>query len=74
MIRPGTRAYIDADLFYEYVPAVFVPYVTHVWNNPALANEPAILGMDSACPHVAKRVLRPLGDNQIIALVFPRRR
>jgi hypothetical protein len=71
MIRPRTPAYINGDLFYEYISTVLVPYVTNVRSNPDLANEPAVLLMDSACPHVSERVLRLLGENRIIVLVFP---
>jgi hypothetical protein len=69
MIRSRTSAYIDADSFYESISAVFVPYVTNVRNNPTLANEQAFLSMDSVCPHVAERVLRLPGENQIITLI-----
>jgi hypothetical protein len=71
MIRSRTPAYIDGDLFYEYISTVLVPYVTNVRSNPALANEPAVLLMDSAGPHVSERILKLLGENRIIALVSP---
>jgi hypothetical protein len=70
-IRSRTPVYLTADLFYEYISAMFVSYVTGVQNNPALANEPAILVMHSAPPHGTGHVLRLLGEKQAIALVFP---
>jgi hypothetical protein len=66
-----TPAYVNGDLFYEYISTALVPYVTNVRRNPDLANEPAVLLMDSACPHVSERVLKLLGQNRIIVLVFP---
>jgi hypothetical protein len=71
MTRLRTTAYINGDLFYEYISTVLVPYVTNVRSNRDLANEPAVLLMDSVCPHISERILRLLGENRIIVLVFP---
>jgi hypothetical protein len=38
---------------------------------PQFENETAILLMHSALPHVSERVLRLLGQNKIMAIVFP---
>jgi hypothetical protein len=40
---------------------------------PQFKNETAIPMMDSALPHVSERVLRLLGQNKIMAIVFPAR-
>jgi hypothetical protein len=40
---------------------------------PEFENETAILMMDSAVTHVSERVLRLLGQNKIMAIVFPAR-
>jgi hypothetical protein len=61
IVRSRRPAYIDGQLFYKYISSVFVPYVNTVRNNPAVADEPAVLLLDSASPHVSKRVLRLLG-------------
>jgi hypothetical protein len=71
MTRHRTPAYVDEELFAEYLFTVFIPYVTCVRNRPELENEPAVLLMDSALPHTSDRVKRILGENNIIAITFP---
>ena len=71
MIRTRQPAYIDESLFYEYITSVFIPYVLNLRQKPEFAAEKAVLLMDSASPHVSERVLRVLGQNDIVAIVFP---
>jgi hypothetical protein len=71
LIRFRNPAYMTEDLFYEYLIYVFIPYVRTIRCNPIFANEPCILLMDSFSAHTSERNLQLLGENQIIALVFP---
>jgi hypothetical protein len=45
--------------------------VANLCVQPQFENETAILMMDSALLHVSKRVLRLLGQNKSMAIVFP---
>jgi hypothetical protein len=58
-------------LFYEYIYEVLIPYLVHLREKPIFANETAILLMDSAPPRLSERVLRLLGENKMLAGVFP---
>jgi hypothetical protein len=71
MVRRRNPAYVSEELFFEYMVSVFTPYMANVRQRPEFANEPAVLLMDSALPHVSERVLRLLGENKIMAVVFP---
>jgi hypothetical protein len=71
MVRRRNPAYVSEELFFEYVSDVVIPYVDSLRSQPQFENQPAILLMDSALPHVSERVLRLLGENMIKAVVFP---
>jgi hypothetical protein len=71
MVRQRNPAYISEELFFEYLTNVLVPYVAQLRNKSEFMNEPAVLLMDSALPHVSERVLRLLGQSRIMAIVFP---
>jgi hypothetical protein len=71
MVGRRNPAYVSEELFFEYMVSVFIPYVANVRQRPEFANEPAVLLMDSALPHMSERVLRLLGENTIMAVVFP---
>jgi hypothetical protein len=71
MVRRRSPSYIDEQLFFKYISNVLIPYVSSVRSTPELADEPAVLLMDSALPHTSERVLRILDQNKIIALTFP---
>jgi hypothetical protein len=71
LIRHRSPPYVDESTFFEYITHVLIPYVNSVRENPDLYNEYAVLLMDSASPHVSERVLRVLGENRIMAIVFP---
>jgi hypothetical protein len=64
LLRHRSPAYIDENLFYEYICEVLIPYIGHLREKPILANETAILLMDSAPAHRSERVLRLLGENK----------
>jgi hypothetical protein len=70
-LRHRSPAYIDGNLFYEYTCEVLIPYIVHLREKPIFANETAILLMDSAPARRSERVLRLLGENMILAVVFP---
>jgi hypothetical protein len=71
LLRHRSPAYIDENLFHEYISEVLIPYVANLREKPEFANEIAILLMDSAPAHRSERVLRLLGENRILAVVFP---
>jgi hypothetical protein len=71
MVRRRKPAYVSEELFFDYMVSVFIPYVANVRQRPEFANEPAVLLMDSALSHVSERVLRLLGENMIMVVVFP---
>jgi hypothetical protein len=71
MIRRRDPAYIDEELFYEYISSVFCPYLQDVRNKLGAEEEMAVLLMDSCKPHCSQRVLRLLGENRVLAIVFP---
>jgi hypothetical protein len=62
---------MDELLFYEYLSVIFLPYVTAVRSRLGLEDQPAVLLMDSALPHVSERVGGILGENDVIAITFP---
>jgi hypothetical protein len=68
MVYQRNLAYIDEQLFFEYISNVLIPHVSSVRSRPELADEPAVLLMDSALPQTSERVLQILGQNKIIAL------
>jgi hypothetical protein len=71
MIRFRNPAYMTEELFHDYLTSVFIPYIQHLRENPVFAHELGVLLMDSVGAHVSERNLRLLGENKIIALVFP---
>jgi hypothetical protein len=71
LLRHRFPAYIDENLFYEYICEVLILYIVHLPEKRIVANETAILLMDSAPAHRSERVLRLLGENKILAVVFP---
>jgi hypothetical protein len=71
IVRHRSPPYIVESIFFEYITHVLVPYVTYVRTKPELAREYAIVLMNSASPHVSDRVLRALGKNRIMAVLFP---
>jgi hypothetical protein len=71
MICNWIPVYVDEPLFYEYRSTVVIPYVTAVRCRPELENDPAMFLMDSAFPYTSDRVRRILGENNIIAIIFP---
>jgi hypothetical protein len=71
IIRYRVPAYVDEELFYTYICNVIVPYVVSIRTGSELEHETAVILMDSALPHVSERVLRTLGENNILVLTFP---
>jgi hypothetical protein len=66
-----TPASVDEPLFYEYLSTIFLPNVTAVRTRLELEDQPAVLLMNSALPHVSGRVRRILRENNVIAITFP---
>jgi hypothetical protein len=50
MVRQGNTAYVDEELFFEYILNVLIPDVDTVRSRPGQETETAILLMDSALP------------------------
>jgi hypothetical protein len=71
MIRVRQLAYINENLFFEYISQVLASDASNLREKPEFANETVILPMDSASPHVSERLLQLLGRNKIKAIVFP---
>jgi hypothetical protein len=71
MIRVRQPAYINENLFFEYISQVFVPYLSNLLEKPEFANETAVFLTDSASPHVSERVMQLLSRNKIMTIVFP---
>ena len=64
-------AYIDEDIFYEYIKDVLIPYVKVIRKNKIYAKEFSVLLMDSCIPHLNQNTLKILGKNGIKAITFP---
>jgi hypothetical protein len=71
MVRSRQPADMDENLFHEYIIDVFISYIRNLGQRPEFTKETAVLLMDSARPHLLERVLRVLGQNNIMAIVFP---
>jgi hypothetical protein len=52
MIRVRQPAYIDENLFLEYISQFLIPDVFNLREKPEFANETVILLMNSGSPHV----------------------
>jgi hypothetical protein len=50
---------------------ILIPYIGRLREKPIFTNETAILLMDSAPAHRSELVLRLLGENEILTVVFP---
>jgi hypothetical protein len=71
MVRQRSPAYVNEELFYEYLTEVFVPYVNSLRRAEPFSGQLAVCLMDSASPHVSERCLRYLGGNGILVVAFP---
>jgi hypothetical protein len=70
MVRVKQPAYIDENIFFEYISQVLVPCVSNLREKPEFSNETAVLLMDLTSPYVSERVLQLLCPNNIMAVVF----
>jgi hypothetical protein len=71
MVQRRSRAHIDEELFFEYISQVFIPYVTSIHNTLELADESAVLLIGFALLHISDRVLRLLGEKNVVVFTFP---
>jgi hypothetical protein len=71
MVRQRSPAYVDEQLFYEYLTTVFVPYVINLRRTESFSGQLGLCLMDSASPHVSERSLRYLGQNNVLVVAFP---
>jgi hypothetical protein len=71
MLYRRNPAYLDEESFHEYISTVLIPYVSSLRSRLELVDQSAVLLMDSALPHTSEHILRSLGENNIIALIFP---
>jgi hypothetical protein len=59
------------ELFHEYLTNVLLLHIQQLSEDPGLAEELGVLLVDSVGAHVSQRNSRLLGENRIIASVFP---
>jgi hypothetical protein len=72
MLRFRDPAYIDEEIFFEYISTIFVPYVQCIpQSNSQFRNQSAVLLLDSCPAHTSERILEILGKNAILAVTFP---
>jgi hypothetical protein len=71
MVRQRNPAYLNEELFHEYISAVLIPYVSSLSSRLELVDQAAVLLMDSALPYTSERILRSLSENNTIALTVP---
>jgi hypothetical protein len=71
LIRRRNPAYLDKEVFYEYISGVLIHHVSSLRSRPELIDPLAVLLLDSALPHTSERILRIFGENNVIALTFP---
>jgi hypothetical protein len=71
MTRRRNPAYLDEALCYEYISGVSIPGVSSLRSRAELADQVAVLLMDSALPHTSQCILQILNENSITALTFP---
>jgi hypothetical protein len=57
MVRRRNPAYLDEELFHEYISTVLIPYVFSLRSRLELVDQAAVLLMDSALPHTSERIL-----------------
>jgi transposase len=71
IIKRRAPAYVDEELFHEYLSEVLVQYVRAVREKLEKPDEPGILLMDGMRAHCSERNMRLLGDHNILAIIFP---
>ena len=71
MVRVRDPPYIDKELFFEYISVVLIPYISHVRSQLKIEANEAILLMDSCSAHCDDSIKKYLGENNVIAFVFP---
>jgi hypothetical protein len=57
MVRRRNPAYLDEELFHEYISTVLIPYVSSLCSGLELVDQVVVLRMDSAIPHTSERIL-----------------
>ena len=71
MLRTRNPAYIDTELFNEYLDIVFIPYINSLRKNPLYTDEPAVLLMDNCSSHCSDEILQKLAENNVYVITFP---
>ena len=71
MIRQRDKPYMDESLFYKYITTVLIPYIDSVRQIHQIPKEQSVLLMDSASCHCSERILRFLGEHNVLVLVYP---
>jgi hypothetical protein len=70
-VHQRSPAYIDEELFYQYLTHVFIPNLANLRTTEAFSGEVATLLMDSVLPHVSERCVRLFAENRVLAMAFP---
>jgi hypothetical protein len=63
--------HVDAELFNQYIKAIFIPTDAANRELPGRANNPAILSCDNCASHCSEEILRELARNGILVLTYP---
>ena len=71
IFKVRSPAYIDENIFLEYIQSVFIPYVKTIRENPVFTKEPRVLLMDSCSSHLNPELLALLGANGIKVVTYP---
>jgi hypothetical protein len=70
ILQQRNQAYINSELFLDYLGRVFLPYLSDPCRRPELADEEAILLMDNCPAHVTREVLDLLTEARVRVVTF----
>jgi hypothetical protein len=70
MVRQRKPAYINEQLFDEYLSEGFIPYLANLGRADPFYRQRAICLMDSASPHVFERSFKLLGEKHVLVIAL----
>jgi hypothetical protein len=65
IVKQRAKAYINGEIFMEYMRMVFLPNLTELRSLEEFADEDAVLLMDNCSSHVGEEVLGLLPDARV---------
>jgi hypothetical protein len=71
MVGQRNPAYIDEELFHEYLTSAGISYIITLQNGARFSGEIGVCLMDSALLHVSERSMRLSGANRALAMALP---